>query len=366
MFAPHVYAVILAGGSGTRFWPKSRHLKPKQLCAIGRADKTMLEITLDRLEGVVPVERRIIVTHKDQVALTKQVAKDKCRIILAEPDARNTANALALAAIDIKARHTGSQPAVMISLHADHVIQNEAAFRNTLQQAVLTAEKDLLVLLGIVAKYPETGYGYIEQGQPLKVDKVEEAFKVASFREKPDAQTAQQYIDTGRFFWNSGNFVWRVDKIIDELKKFLPNSVEGLQKLLTRPAMTMSDVAPDALAAAYQKLPKIAIDNAVLEVSDSVAMVKADMGWQDVGSWDALAQCFPTDAQGNLQYGDILMLDCKDTTVDTDGPMVATIGLENMVVVAAGNAVLVCPRNKAQEVKKVVEYLKEKNRKELL
>lgn len=366
MFAPHVYAVILAGGSGTRFWPKSRHLKPKQLCAIGRADKTMLEITLDRLEGLIPVERRIIVTHKDQVTLTKQIVKDKCRIILAEPDARNTANALALAALDVKAHHTGPRPAVMISLHADHVIQKEDAFRATLQQAVNTAEHNLLVLLGIVAKYPETGYGYIEQGQSLKLDQVKEAFKVASFREKPDAKTAQQYLDTGRFFWNCGIFVWKVDKIIEELKKFLPASVEGLQKLLTRPAMTFSDVTPEDLASAYQKLPKIAIDNAVLEVSDSVAMVKADIGWQDVGSWDALAQCFPTDAQGNLTYGDILMLDCKNTTVDTDGPMVATIGLNDMVVVAAGGAILVCPRSKAQDVKKVVEYLKEHQRKELL
>lgn len=366
MFAPHVYAVILAGGSGTRFWPKSRHLKPKQLCAIGRADKTMLEITLDRLEGVIPVERRIIVTHKDQVALTREVVKDKCSIILAEPDARNTANALALAALEVKARHTGSQPAVMISLHADHVIQKEDAFRATLQQAVQTAENDYLVLLGIVAKYPETGYGYIEQGAELKLSNVKEVHKVASFREKPDAKTAQQYLETGRFFWNSGNFVWKVDKIIDELKKFLPTSVDALQKLLTRPGMTFNEVAPETLAATYQKLPKIAIDNAVLEVSDAVTVVKADIGWQDVGSWDALAQCFPTDAQGNLKYGDILMLDCKNTTVDTDGPMVATIGLDDMVVVAAGGAVLVCPRSKAQDVKKVVEYLKEKNRKELL
>src|SRR5690606_23761623 len=164
MFPQHVYAVILAGGSGTRFWPKSRHLRPKQLCKIGHGDKTMLEMTLARIDGLIPPERRLIVTHKDQVEETRRLAGKSCPRILSEPDARNTANALALAAMDIQARHKGPEPAIMISLHADHVIQDEAAFKAVLAEAAATAAADWLVLLGIVARSPETGYGYLEQG----------------------------------------------------------------------------------------------------------------------------------------------------------------------------------------------------------
>lgn len=366
MISDHIYVVILAGGSGTRFWPKSRHLTPKQLCTIGSADETMLQTTLKRLDGFVPIERRMIVTHIDQVGGTRETVKNDCPLILAEPEAKNTATALALAALEIKARHRDPKPPIMVSLHADHVISKPAVFRDCIQQGITVAEKGFLTLMGIVPQYPETGYGYIEVGENLSPsDKY--GFRVKSFREKPELKLAKQYLATGNFLWNSGMFIWNVDTILNELKERLPITVDKLSSLLHQfGGKTFLDVSPLALAKTYGELPKIAIDNAVLEVSKNVAVVKADIGWQDVGSWNALNQCFPTDAQGNYLQGDVMLIDTKGSTIDSDEPFVACIGLENMVVVAAKGAILVCPQNRAQDVKLIVEKLKEQKRTSLI
>ncbi len=188
-----IYAVILAGGSGTRFWPKSRHLKPKQLCKIGGQQATMLEITLSRLDGLIPPERRIIVTHKDQVALTREIVGSQAQTILAEPQAKNTANALALAALEIESieKNKGTLP-IMISLHADHVIKDVSGFKKLLGNGIEVAKEGHLTLLGVVPEYVETGFGYIEKGDKIGVGR--NAFKVNSFREKPDYATAKSYV----------------------------------------------------------------------------------------------------------------------------------------------------------------------------
>ncbi len=358
----HVYVVILAGGSGTRFWPKSRHLSPKQLCSIGDGQQTMLETTLHRIDGFVPPERRMVVTHRDQVAGTRAVTGQQCPLVLAEPDAKNTANALALAAIEIKARYKGSRPPIMISLHADHVIKKKDAFLQCLQEAVAVAEQGYLTLMGIVPDYPETGYGYIEKGSPLPGHSIL-ATTVQSFREKPELPLAREYLQTGRFLWNSGMFIWQVDVILRELAERLPVTVSKLQTLLHDSGKSsFTEVPPDRLTAVYSELPKIAIDNAVLEVSRNVAVIQSDIGWQDVGSWNALTQCFTTDASGNYIQGDVMAIDTNGSTIDSDGPFVACIGLENMVVVAAKGAILVCPQDRAQDVKLIVERLKEQKR----
>lgn len=357
-----VYAVVLAGGSGTRFWPKSRHLRPKQLCRLGGEERTMLEITLARLDGFVPPERRIIVTHIDQMPATKRIAGAACQHFLAEPEARNTANALALAALHITKLCPKGQP-VMLSLHADHVIRKQAAFRQALTDAVAMARDGHLTLVGIVPEYAETGYGYIERGAALKGF---QGRQVASFREKPAKQTAEEYVRSGKFLWNAGLFVWRVDVLIEELAARLPATVSSLKDLIAGRVDGYASVPESALKTAYATLPKISIDNAVLEVSQRVAVVDADIGWQDVGSWDALARCFATDANGNVAYGDHLLIDSTGTTVDSDGPFVATIGLKDMIVVVDGGAVLVCPKDRAQDVKQVVEWLQKEQRKELL
>lgn len=352
-----IYAVILAGGSGTRFWPKSRHLQPKQLCAIGSNEQTMIEITLNRLEGFIPPERRIIVTHIDQIAKTKEIAGKLCGHYLAEPEARNTANALALAALHIQHIHKGKNPPVMVSLHADHIIEKVEAFLTSLADSVQVARQGYLTLVGIVPEYPETGYGYIERGAPIK--EINGSFKVASFREKPELEVAARYVESKKFYWNAGMFVWRIDSILKELNEFLKPSITKLAALLSSAGPGgYNDVAPDKLAAVYSALPKISIDNAVLEVSKNVAVVAADIGWQDVGSWDALSRTFPPDRDGNLLFGQGCLIDTTNTTIDTDGPFIAALGVKDHVIVHANGAILVCPKDKAQDVKHIVDWLK--------
>ncbi len=348
----NVYAVILAGGSGTRFWPKSRHLRPKQLSKIGPADKTMLEITLARLDGFIPPERRLIVTHKDQLPLTKEIVGRTVAAVIGEPEAKNTANALALAALEIEKRAPAGSNPVMVSLHADHLIRDVAGFLQAIEAAVHLAESGYLTLLGVVPEYAETGYGYIEQGEALKGGQ-----KVASFREKPERKIAEEYVKSGRFYWNAGLFVWRTGVLLKELERVLKPTIDQLRSVM---------IGSSDLGEVYRGLPKISIDHAVLETSKNVAVVPMNVGWQDVGSWDSLSRGFPTDAQGNLAFGDACLIETKGTTVDSDGPFVAALGLTDMVVVAAQGAVLVCPKDRAQDVKKIVDWLSERGRKDLV
>lgn len=365
-FPDHVYAVILAGGSGTRFWPKSRHLEPKQLCKIGDSEQTMLVQTLQRFEGLIPRERRLIITHQDQMAKTQEQTQGLCQHYIAEPAAKNTAHALALAALEIRSLHAGSaEEPLMISVHADALIRNEDSFQEALRAMLQTAQSSYLSLLGITPEYPETGYGYIEKGQPLAG--IKQSYAVQSFREKPDRKTASNYLQTGKFLWNSGIFAWRIDIILSELERFLPDSFTILQKYQSQLPKRSFQSAPRAsFTATYAALPSIAIDHAILEKSDKVSVVEADIGWKDLGSWDALAQSFPTDPEGHLIYGDAVTIDCQNLTIDSDGPLVAALGVHDLVIVASKGAILVCPRDRAQEVKKVVDALKAKGRQDLI
>ena len=362
----HVYAVILAGGSGTRFWPKSRHLLPKQLCKIGDSEKSMIELTLNRLDGLVPPERRLIVTHRDQMQKTREIAAAHCDHFLAEPSARNTAPALALAALEIQAlAPSGGRAPLMISLHADALIKDLDAFHQALRQMVDAAEDRYLTLLGVTPTYPETGYGYIEKGEAVAAGKA--CQKVKSFREKPNRDLAEQYLNTGRFLWNSGIFAWRIDVILEELDRYLPLVIQKLGPLLETTGVKSLAALPEKdLAAVYSDLPQIAIDPAILERSQRVAVIEADIGWKDVGSWDALDSCFPTDADGNIFYGSVTAIDCTGTTVDSDAQIVACIGLQDIVVVSSKEAILVCRKDRAQDVKKIVEMLKNEGRNQLI
>lgn len=359
-----VYVTILAGGSGTRFWPKSRHLTPKQLTRIGGAERTMLELTLARLDDFVPPSRRIIVTHQDQADKTRQIAGASVAAVVAEPDARNTANALALAAFQTEAMAAadGVREPVMISLHADHLIKDVPAFLAALDHAAHAARQGWLTLIGIQPDYPETGYGYIEQG--ARLEGAPGTSIVKSFREKPPLAVAEDFLRRGGFLWNAGLFVWKTRTLLAELKERLPATVDGLGAL-ARPKTGFLDADRAAFTKLYAALPKISIDNAVLEVSQKVAVVPAAIGWQDVGSWDALDRCFPADAAGNLVFGDALLIDTQGTTVDTDGAFVAAVGVKDLVVVSAGGAVLVCPKDRAQDVKLIVEKLKAQGRSSL-
>lgn len=358
-FQDSVYAVILAGGSGTRFWPLSRTNSPKQLCKISDPQKTMIEVTLSRLDGLIPPARRIIITHTKQVELTRKIVGDRCGHFIAEPEARNTANALALAALEIEKIAGKDKNPIMISLHADHVIRKLDKFHETLVNAVRLAEENHLVLIGIPPTHGETGFGYLEKGSPCHGHR--DAFRVSKFKEKPDQETANSYFASGRFLWNSGLFTWRTGVILDELRQRLPQSISALSALIEGKSSSFSTVDSALFAATYSKLPKIAIDHAVLEVSDNVVAVGIDLGWQDIGSWDALNACYSVDKLGNITVGgEVMAIDCVNTNVYSDGPLVATLGLENFVVVAAKGAVMVCPKERAQDVKKIVEGLQER------
>ncbi len=356
----NTYAVILAGGSGTRFWPKSRLKTPKQLCKIGNSESTMIEQTLSRLDELIPPERRIIVTHMAQAEATKKIVRNTCKTVLQEPEARNTSAALALAALEIQ-KIADSKSAVMVSLHADAIIRKPDNFIAAIKQAIMTATDNYLTLVGVTPTYAETGYGYIEAGKPIGNSQTK---KVQSFREKPSQELAEEYLRDQAFTWNSGIFVWKTGVMLEELSKNIPIIESGLTKLSNNLNKAFSEMTPQELAPTYTKLPKIAIDNAILEVSDRVAVVKGDLGWQDVGSWGSLSRCFPVDENGNLIYGQAVLKDCTGMTVDTDGPLVAGIGLKNLVIVKSGNAILVCPNDRSQDVKKVVENLATMNREE--
>ena len=251
----------------------------------------------------------------------------------------------------------------MISVHADHVIQGAENFLNDLRVATEVALHDQLTLLSVPPEYPETGYGYIEASEPFG-ETFTDVFQVAAFKEKPDYETAVAYIKKGHSYWNTGLFVWKVSVLKEEFQKFLPTPIDKLEAV--RGDRSFTEVDGDQLAAVYQELPKIAIDNAVLEQSGRVAMVKAHFGWKDVGSWDALGQIFKVDDAGNYLRGETFAKDCHGMTVDTDGPFVATLGCEDLVVVCAQGAVLVCPKSKAQDVKHVVTYLQDKGLKQYL
>lgn len=384
----NAYGVVLAGGSGTRFWPKSRLKNPKQLCSLGPSAKAMLAITLDRFDKMIPVEQRIIVTHRAQLSATRKCAQRKCKLIIPEPQARNTAPALAIAALAIEAMadkklkalarrgsgaissKTNNEP-IMISVHADHVIADLPEFNHVIQNAIRVARNGWLTLLGVVPKYPETGYGYIERGPSLHLEPLSEnstGYQVAAFKEKPDMATAKSYLESQRFLWNSGLFVFPVKLLLAELDEHLPDDMRALRKCVkARFKVGENPIDTDRLAKVYPKLTKISIDEAILEKSKNIAVVDADFGWQDVGSWDALSKAFPaTDSANNLVSGDAVLIDSNDTTIDTDGPLVAAIGLSNMIVVCHKGAVLVCPKDRAQEVKKVVEQLQQQKRLDLL
>ena len=349
-----VYAVILAGGSGTRFWPKSRLKEPKQLCKIGSQEQTMIELTLDRLDGYIPASNRIIVTHQKQIEATKAIVKDKAAHFIAEPEAKNTGAALALGAFAIKDISNDKNP-IMMSFHADHLIQDQKMFLSTLQQAERVAREGQLTLIGMKPAHPETGFGYIECGEMLETD----AYKVKSFKEKPDFETATRYFKSGDFLWNSGLFVWSIHAFLDELREFLPNTLKELEAFNETLSKPLDESHCAALAPIYARLQNIAVDHAVLECSDKTTVVKGSFPWKDVGSWGALTECFATDQDENLLIGQGHFFDCKGTVIDSDGPYVAALGLQDMIVVSAKNAILVCPKSRSQDVKRIVEHLKE-------
>ena len=351
MTSPALFAVIMAGGSGTRFWPASRIARPKQFLPIS-GGLTMIEETYRRLEGLVPPERVLVVTAESQAALVAECLPDlPAKNILAEPCARNTAPCVAWAAHEIARRDPN---AIQVVLPADHVIQPTDAFRKTLEAAAASAASGGLFTFGVEPDHPATGYGYIKTGDELGQSRGETVFAVDRFVEKPNLAKAKEFLSEGGFYWNAGIFVWSTKSIIEAIAKYAPVLDAGIRRI----------VKGDAdLAAEYALLPADPVDVAIMEQSDDVRLLPITYTWNDVGSWQALADIAEKDSNGNAavldKQGKLVAIDAKNNLVYAEGErVVAIVGVEGLAIVQTDSATLVCPLDRAQDVKAVVDELK--------
>jgi len=370
-----IYAVVLAGGVGSRFWPMSRELEPKQLLCL-HGGQSLLQNTVARILPLVRPEDVLIVAnqqYKFQIQeQLRQFGVPEANIIL-EPQGKNTAPAIGYAAWRI----ASSDPdAVMLVLPADNYIGNEAKLRAILKQAVTVAQDDKLVTIGIVPTRPHTGYGYIKiksPGHHVTKSPVK-ASKVEKFVEKPDRKTAEKYLKHGGYYWNSGMFIWKASVILDEIKSYLPKlyktlSLMPVEEVWPRPGrLPVEEAEPrpkDIDANLWKTITPISIDYGVLEKSKKGMVIPAkDLGWSDLGSWSALSDIQKKDAAGNVLEGDCLDLDSRNTTVLSQSHLIATIGLKDVVVVDTEDALLVCDKNRTEDVKQVVSRIKEHKRPE--
>lgn len=355
-----IAAVVMAGGRGERFWPASRTHCPKQFLSLTGDGETMLQKTVRRLEGLVPVEHVYIVTNEDYVKLVReQLPAVPAENLLCEPAPRNTAPAIALAAAVIR-RRLGD--AVMLVLPSDHLVRHEDLCADVLSRAAAAAEAgENLLTVGITPQYPETGYGYIEftraAGMPVGV------YSVRSFREKPDAETAQQYVASGKYLWNSGMFAWRVSTYFAALQKYLPAVYENAEQLAAACDTPEFDAV---LAEVFPQMPSVSVDYGVLEHAEQLYTIPGSFGWDDVGSWPALRRVAKTDTNGNYRSGDTFTIGTRDCVLVGGKKLLAAVGLEHVIVVDTEDALLVCDADSAQNVKKLTDMLREQGRGELL
>jgi mannose-1-phosphate guanylyltransferase len=345
-----IYALILAGGSGERFWPVSRRSRPKQLLRLV-SDKTLLEQTVERLSGLVPPERILILTNTEQEAAVRELLPNFPKEnVVAEPAKRDTAAAVALGAGWVAAR---DHSATMLVLPADHVIKDTAAFQRTLSVAARAAEETgALVTIGIKPTWACPGFGYIEQSDAVELrggNKGVAIHRVARFREKPNADLAETFVRQGNFRWNAGMFVWSVPSVLSEFNRHTPE----LARFISQARVPNHFEA--ALRDQFSTLPKISFDYAIMEKADRVLVVEADFDWDDVGSWRAIASYFTQDEHGNAANCDVTIADSTDNIVFAqDGTRIALLGVHNLIVVRTGDAVLVCRRHQAEKIKNLV------------
>ena len=347
-----MYALIMAGGTGSRLWPRSRLLLPKQFLDI-TGDLTMLQLAQRRLEPMIPLKKTLIATNQNYVDIVNRQLPDlPIENILGEPVGRGTAAAIGLAAIHIRAR---DPEGVMAVLTADHLIKQPQIFRQVLEAAAHIAHEEWLVTLGIQPGYPETGYGYIERGEFLGMVGDFEGYEVARFVEKPDLARARTYLENGSYAWNSGMFIWEVSRILEEMSRHMPELYAGLSQI---EASFETPEAQEVLERVFPTLPNETIDYGIMEKADKVAMLPVEIGWNDVGSWSAVYDVLPRDQADNVVVGRHLTPDTTGSLIYSPTRLVATVGLEDIVVVDTEDVLLICPRNRSQDVKKLVNILK--------
>ncbi len=361
MSTNEVFAVIMAGGSGTRFWPLSRNARPKQLVQI-IGDDTMIQATVARLQPLISPDRVLVITTAALAAETRaQLPMLKPEHVIAEPVGRDTAACVALAALVVEKMSPG---ATMILLPADQVIKPADQFQKALAAGIEVARGGNLVTYGITPRFPATGYGYIKLAQRLSDVKGVTVNKVLGFVEKPDEATAKKYLSDGGYRWNSGIFTWKSDVVLDGLATHCAWLTEALQPVAD--AWGTPDFAR-VLNDVYQPLKKISIDYALMEKASNINVVTADFIWDDVGSWDSLYDHLPKNVDGVISQGEVLTQGCKETLiVNQTQQMVTAIGLHDMSVVVTKDAILIVPKGRSQQVKQVVDALKAKGRSDLL
>ena len=349
-----LHAVIMAGGSGTRFWPASRKDRPKQFLDLA-TDRSLLRVTFDRLTPMVPPERILVVTSASTASLTRSVLPElPPDHVIGEPVGRDTAACVGLAATLL----LGDDPdAVCLVLPADHVISDEDAFRAAMLAGVRQVEHDGgLLTFGLRPRAPETGFGYLRLGEPERTVDGFTIHHLDRFVEKPDEETARAYLADGGYLWNSGMFAWKAGDLLDEIQRQLPLLAEGLNRIAEAPRGPQRD---SVLAEVYPHLPRISIDYGIMEGAVRRWTIPVDFPWSDVGSWPALRDVLEADDQGNVTRGRVITLDTENSVVVGEGPVVAVAGVRDLVVIATPDAVLVVPADQAQQVKTVVEALEE-------
>ncbi|MES2365152.1 MAG: mannose-1-phosphate guanylyltransferase/mannose-6-phosphate isomerase [Pseudomonadota bacterium] len=357
----HIHPVILSGGSGTRLWPLSRAALPKQLLPLV-SDRTMLQETVLRLSGIADVTSPTLVCnqeHRFMVAEQMRAIDVGPEAIFLEPVGRNTAPAAAVAALALMAKDA---EALMLLLPADHLIGDVKAFERAVAQAAAIAQSGQLVTFGIVPLAPETGYGYIQRG--IKLGDMDNIFAVERFVEKPSREIAQGYLESGDYFWNSGMFLFKAAAFIEELRKYHPDILAASQTALDHCQRDLDFVRLDTEA--FTACPSESIDYAVMERTKNAVVVPADIAWSDIGSWSALWEVGEKDPAGNVLRGDIYSDDASNNLIRAESRMVVAIGVSDLVIVETSDAIMVAHKDRVQDVKKAVEYLKQNNRTEHL
>lgn len=353
-----IIPVIMAGGTGSRLWPLSRELYPKQFLALS-SEKSMLQETFARLDGLDHAAPILICNEEHRFIAAEQVRLGGYQHggIILEPVGRNTAPAIALAALHaIKKAKQGEDP-ILLVLAADHIIENTPAFHTAIQNALPFAQQEQLVTFGIVPTAPETGYGYINAGS-----KLDNAFTVNQFVEKPDLETAQKYLDSGEYYWNSGMFLFKASAYIESLKKHAPTMLRVCEQAMQSAAKDLDFIRVDQPI--FETCPDDSIDYAVMEKSDNVLVVPMDAGWSDVGSWSALWNVSEKDKDNNVNHGDVLHTGSTNSYCYAENKLIATVGIDNLIVVETKDAILVANKDKVQDVKNIVNTLKANGRSE--
>ncbi|MGQ9708923.1 MAG: mannose-1-phosphate guanylyltransferase [Anaerolineae bacterium] len=354
------YALIMAGGGGTRLWPLSRRSRPKQaLTLVG--ERTMFEHAVDRIASLFQPEEIFVVTGEEHLeSLLLQAPELPRQNFLLEPVGQGTAPAIGLGAVHLRRR---DPQAVMVVLTADHFIRDVEQFRRVLTAAAQVAEKGHLVTLGITPSFPSTGFGYIQQGEQLYEVDGFAVFRALRFTEKPSPETAFQMVESGLYTWNSGMFIWRIDRIMEEFARQMPDLYDALMQI---DAVLDTPAYEPTLRRLWPELSPQSIDYGVMEGARDVVVIPVDIGWSDVGNWSSMREILPADADGNVVVGEHVAIDTRNTIVFGGKRLIATIGLENMIIVDTDDALLICPVDREQDVREVVWLLREIGQKDVL